>query len=117
MTAAIIITFCVLLLVAYLFDLTSSATKIPSVILLLVLGWLVKQGVEFLGIQVPNLDEVLPVFATLGLILIVLEGSLELELNKSKVGLIVKSLLGALLPILILGFGFAMGLQYLGGYV
>jgi len=116
MTAAIIITFCALLLIAYLFDLTSARTKIPSVILLLALGWLVKQTTVFLGITVPNLDEVLPVFATLGLILIVLEGSLELELNKSKIGLITKSLLGALLSMLALAFALAYLLNYIGGY-
>jgi hypothetical protein len=33
MTTAIIITFCILLLVAYVFDLTSSKTKIPGEIL------------------------------------------------------------------------------------
>jgi cell volume regulation protein A len=113
MTAAIIITFCVLLLVAYLFDLTSARTRIPSVILLLALGWFVKQATVFLGLEIPNLDDVLPVFATLGLILIVLEGSLELELNKSKVGLITKSLLGALLSMLVLAFGLAYLLHYL----
>jgi hypothetical protein len=32
-----------LLLVAYLFDLTASRTQIPSVILLLVLGWFVRE--------------------------------------------------------------------------
>jgi Kef-type K+ transport system membrane component KefB len=37
----VIITICALLLIAYLFDLTSSKSKIPSVILLLLLGWLV----------------------------------------------------------------------------
>jgi hypothetical protein len=35
MTTTIIIVLCVLVLAAYLFDLTSAKTKIPSVILLL----------------------------------------------------------------------------------
>jgi hypothetical protein len=37
----------------------------------------------------------------IGLILIVLEGSLELELNRSKVGLIKKSSIGAFLPLVL----------------
>ena len=84
MTATIIITFCILLLLAYLFDISSSKTKIPSIILLLLLGWGVKQITLFLDIHLPTFDYALPVLGTLGLILIVLEGTLELELNKSK---------------------------------
>lgn len=75
----IIITFCVLLLIAYVFDLTASKTKVPSVILLLLLGWAVKQITVGLTIQLPDFSPVLPLLGTVGLILIVLEGSLELE--------------------------------------
>ncbi len=39
MTGTIMITFCSLLLIVYLFDPTSSKTRIPSVILFLLLGW------------------------------------------------------------------------------
>ncbi|WP_317896796.1 sodium:proton antiporter [Aurantibacillus circumpalustris] len=96
MTTAIIITFCSLLLVAYLFDLTSFRTKIPSVILLLILGWSVRQFTDFFEIQLPHFDPILPILGTIGLILIVLEGSLELELNRSKLWLIIKSFFGAM---------------------
>lgn len=113
---SVIITVCILLLFGYLFDLTSAKTKIPSVILLLTLGWLVKQGVVFLGIQVPDLTALLPVLGTIGLILIVLEGSLELEFNKSKIKLIKKSFIIALLPMLALGFLFAYLFHYFGYY-
>lgn len=84
MTTTIIITICVLLLLAYVFDISSALTKIPSVILLLMLGWAAKQTVELFNIHIPDLNPLLPVFGTIGLILIVLEGTLELELNKSK---------------------------------
>ncbi len=116
MTSAIIITFCSLLLLAYLFDLTFAKTKIPSVILLLLLGWLVKQLVFFFEIQLPNFSTFLPVFGTLGLILIVLEGVLELELNKSKISLIKKSFLGALLPMLALSFLIAGLFSFYGNF-
>jgi cell volume regulation protein A len=116
MTTTIIITFCSLLLIAYLFELSSSKTRIPSVILLLLLGWLVRQLTIFLDIQLPDFSAILPIFATIGLILIVLEGSLELELNKSKVGLIRKSFFGAFIPILILAFSLAYLFHHLGNY-
>ncbi len=107
MTTSIIITFCVLLLIAYIFDLTSSKTKIPSVILLLLLGWMVKQIAAFSGLEVPDLSPALPLLGSVGLILIVLEGSLDLEFNKGKLPLIKKSFLGALLPMLVLPFALA----------
>ncbi len=116
MTTTIIITFCILLLIAYVFDLTSSKTKIPSVILLLLLGWSVRQLTVLLDFHLPDFSPILPVLGTVGLILIVLEGSLELELNKSKFGLIRKSFLGALVPLISLAFLLAFAFQYFGHF-
>ncbi len=116
MTTTIIITFCILLLIAYVFDLTSSKTKIPSVILLLLLGWSVRQLTVLLDFHLPDFSPILPVLGTVGLILIVLEGSLELELNKSKFGLIRKSFLGALVPLIALAFLLAFAFQYFGHF-
>jgi len=116
MTTTIIITFCILLLIAYVFDVTASKTKIPSVILLLLLGWSVRQLTVLLDIQHPDFSPILPVLGTVGLILIVLEGSLELELNKSKFGLIRKSFLGALVPMIALAFLLAFAFRYFGHF-
>ena len=41
-TTTIIIIICTLLLLAYVFDISSTLTKVPSVILLLLLGWMVR---------------------------------------------------------------------------
>ena len=101
---------------AYLFALTSAKTKIPSVLLLLILGWAIKQITVFLNIQLPDFNPALPVIATIGLVLIVLEGSLELKIDRTKTGLILKSFLGALFPIIILTFAIAYGFHYFGGY-
>lgn len=114
MTTTIIITICTLLLLAYIFDITSAKTKIPSVILLLVLGWIVRQSVDFFELRVPNLTAILPILGTVGLILIVLEGSLELELNKSKLSMISKSSIVALFPMLLFSFALAWAFQYFG---
>ncbi len=114
MTESAIIAFCSLLLVAYVFHLTSSKTKIPSVILLLLVGWLIKQATIIFEYDMPDLSFILPVLGTIGLILIVLEGSFELDLNKSKLKVIRKSFFGALFPIFILAFGLSYLFQYLG---
>ncbi|MGB3085650.1 MAG: hypothetical protein WBB21_13080 [Saprospiraceae bacterium] len=103
-----------LLLLAYVFDISSPLTKIPSVILLLLLGWFVKQITDIFHLHTPDLNPLLPIFGTIGLILIVLEGSLELELNKSKLPIITKSILNALIPMFALAFLFAFTFQYFG---
>lgn len=110
----LIITICILLILAYIFDITSSKTKIPSVILLLALGWTVGQAASYFEIPIPNLTKILPILGTVGLILIVLEGSLELELNKSKFPFVIKTSLIAFLPMLIFSFGLAYAFQYFG---
>ena len=115
MTSAIIISICVLLLIAYIFDVSSPKTRIPSVILLLLVGWAVRQGANFLGLHIPDLSPILPVIGTVGLILVVLEGSLEVELNRSKLGLIVRSTVVALLPIILLSMLLAMAFEHFDG--
>lgn len=115
MTTSIIISLCGLLLFAYIFDVSSARTKIPSVILLLFLGWGVKQVATFFKIDIPNLTSVLPILGTIGLILIVLEGSLELELTKSKLPFVRKSSIIAFLPIIIISFTLAYIIHYYSG--
>ena len=115
MTSAIIISICVLLLIAYIFDVSSPKTRIPSVILLLLVGWAARQGANFLGLHIPDLSPILPVIGTVGLILVVLEGSLEVELNRSKLGLIVRSTVVALLPIILLSMLLALAFEHFDG--
>jgi len=104
------------LLIAYLFDLSAAKTKIPSVILLLLLGWLLHQLTAFLDLHLPDFSGFLPILGSIGLILIVLEGSLELNLSKSKIGLIRKSFFGALLTMFVLTIVLSFLFHYLGGY-
>jgi len=100
MTAPAIIAVCSLLLLSYIFDISSSKIKIPSVILLLALGWIVRQGADIIGFPVPDLHPLLPVLGTIGLILIVLEGSLELKLKRKKLPFITKSFLIAFISLI-----------------
>ncbi|MEO9210216.1 MAG: cation:proton antiporter [Ginsengibacter sp.] len=112
MPITIIIIICLLLLLAYLFDLTSSLTKIPSVILLLILGWACRQATDFFSYEIPDLSNILPIFGTVGLILIVLEGALELDLNKSKLPLVRKSFLGSLSSMLLISLLVSVAIYY-----
>ncbi|MEM8521356.1 cation:proton antiporter [Flavobacterium sp. PL12] len=110
MTITWIIILCLLILVAYAFDLSSKHTKIPTVIIMLIMGFSIHQGINFFEIKIPNLDLMLPVIGTIGLILIVLEAGLDLELNKNKKKVITSSFFSALIPLvfLLLIFGFAI---------
>lgn len=96
-----VIVVCVLLIVAYLFDISSKYTRIPSVIMLLALGWIVRRITNTTGVQMPDLYTILPSLGSFGLILIVLEGALELEINSGKVHVLRKSFIMALLPLLL----------------
>ena len=112
MPTGIIIVICALLLFAYFFDLTAAKTRIPSIILLLLLGWIVRQITGTFHVAVPDLSSALPVLGTLGLILIVLDGTLELELNRSKLPVIKKSVIASVLQVLLLAFLLAAAFRY-----
>lgn len=112
MTTAFILSICVLLLLAYFFDLTASITKIPSVILLLLLGWLAQQTCYFFDIKMPNLEILLPILGTVGLILIVLDGALELQLNKERIPIVKSSFWMAILPMAFMAIVFTVFIKY-----
>lgn len=116
MVAAVIISICVLLLISYFFDITTNYTKIPSVILLLAVGWVVQQVSGLFDYSIPDLFPILPLLGTIGLILIVLEGALELELNKSKMQIVKKSSLMALAPLVIMSLSIALYLNLEWGF-
>jgi|SRR6218665_191058 len=115
MTTSLIITLCILVLIAYAFDLSSKRTKIPTVIILLIMGYLIKCSVDFINIDIPSLDFLLPALGTIGLILIVLEAGLDLELNTKKKAILSKSFLSALLPLMALFLLIGFAIHYYTG--
>ena len=107
----IIILSCTVLL-SYAFDLISTRTKLPSVVLLLATGMIGRQITDHLDTVIPGVDVLLPALGTIGLILIVLEGGLDLELSGGKHKLIGRTLLSALLG-LVLSMLVIAGIFYL----
>ncbi len=73
-----------LVIFSYLFDLFASKTKLPSILLLLILGISLKLMSDHFQWQSINFLRILPTLGTVGLILIVFEGSLELKYDKHK---------------------------------
>jgi Kef-type K+ transport system membrane component KefB len=112
MNFAIIITICVLLLLSYVFTISSSKTKIPSVILLLILGWASKNLINIFHIVIPDLNPLLPILGSVGLVLIVLEGSLELKLTKEKLPFVKKTFVTAIVPLIITAIIIAFTFSY-----
>jgi NhaP-type Na+/H+ or K+/H+ antiporter len=80
-----------------LFDAFSRKTKFPSVILLMATGIIFRVFISLSGYDdFAFLDNLIPVLGTVGLILIVLEGAVELEINRKKMPLILKGFIAAL---------------------
>ena len=103
----IVIIGSLIIIVSYLFNLVAKRYSIPSVLLLIVLGIALKGGVAALGAKAPDLQGVLEVLGTIGLIMIVLEASLDLELSGSKRKLISRAFFTALVNLLLASFGIA----------
>ena len=79
-----------------MFDALARRTKFPAVILLMVTGMIIRAiAAAYSSDLVGVLDSLIPVLGTIGLILIVLEGALELEISKEKLPLIIKGFVAA----------------------
>lgn len=96
-TNNILITLSALVILSYLFNIIARYVKIPSVILLLATGAALKFFGDRFGIHLSGIPFFLTLFGDLGLIMIVLEGSLDLSLTRQKIPLIGKSILSAIL--------------------
>lgn len=104
-----------LVIFSYLFDLIAGKTKIPSVILLLFLGIGIHLVADYFGWLKINFTPILPALGTLGLILIVFEGALELKYSKSKNTVIKRSFLSALIILLSTAVLITAGFWYISG--
>lgn len=87
----------VIIIISYLFNLISKKWSIPSVLLLIILGIIIRYstGIE----HIDGTSPILGILGVVGLIMIVLEASLDLELKKEKIGLIIKSFSVALIAL------------------
>ena len=99
-SSILIIVLSLSVLISYAFDLFSSRFKTPSVLLLVLLGIITRQATGYFNVQVPYVNTILPTLGTLGLILIVLEGGLDLELHADRLSVIRRTLLASLLSII-----------------
>lgn len=101
----LIIALSCVIIFSHIFNFVSKRTKVPSVILLILLGVGIKLVMDY-----NNYDQDALIFSTLevlgivGLIMIVLEAAIDLELSKEKWPIIWKSFLVALLSLMVCAF-------------
>ncbi len=95
-TLSILIVLPLLIIFSYVFDIIARKTKFPAVILLMFTGISVRLATTIYGIDnFDFLEGLIPVLGTIGLILIVLEGALELNITVNKLPVIIKGFLAA----------------------
>tara|TARA_X000001036_G_scaffold314775_1_gene293237 strand:+ start:3207 stop:4466 length:1260 start_codon:yes stop_codon:yes gene_type:complete len=95
-TGSILILLPLIIIFSYFFDLLAKKTKFPSVILLMITGMIARAIANQYGFEnTVLLNSLIPVLGTIGLILIVMEGALELEIKKEKIGIIFSGFLAA----------------------
>ncbi|MBF9239848.1 cation:proton antiporter [Hymenobacter sp. BT683] len=111
----ILIFLSVAVIVSYLFDIAARATKIPSVLMLLLTGIALKQAADYSGFVVRIPLVTLQLLGIVGLILIVLEESLHLKIQPGKGPLIRRAFAAAALMLVSQAYAIAWLLQwYLG---
>ena len=107
----ILIVLCSLVLISHVFNVVAKYLRIPSVLLLISLGALLKYGSLYFNVRIFEISDFVSFLGSIGLILIVLEGVLDLRIERKNIGIIRKSF-GAALFILLLSVGFIASLFY-----
>ncbi len=97
----LIIAACLLVIFSYLFNLFANKSGVPSVLLLLATGIIVREIIVYQDISVIIPPRVVEVFGILGLIMIVLEAGLDLEVSRNKLKLIRNAFFSALFILVI----------------
>jgi NhaP-type Na+/H+ or K+/H+ antiporter len=112
---SILIGLSVAVILSYLFDVVARATRVPSVLMLLLTGIALRQTADYFDFAFVIPHVVLEIFGIIGLIMIVLEGALDLKLTRDKAPLIRRSFLAAALMLVVQAVAIALVLQaYVG---
>ncbi len=110
-TYTIIIASTIIIIMSYFFNILARKTNIPSVLMLIVLGIIIKQVLDLFGHDQINFFPILEIIGVVGLIMIVLEAALDLEIKRSKLPMIIKSFSVALISLILSSYIIALILQ------
>jgi Kef-type K+ transport system membrane component KefB len=105
----IIIACSLIVIISSLFNWVSKLTNIPSVLLLIGLGMIIRWGTNQFGLSDKELglDNLLEILGNVGLVFIVLEAALDLKLEKKKLPLLFRSFIVAAVGLSATMFGLA----------
>ncbi|WP_158977024.1 cation:proton antiporter [Cellulophaga sp. L1A9] len=92
----LIIEVSVIIILSFLFNSIAKKTNIPAVLMLIVLGVGLQFGLKYVNSDAIDFFPILEILGIVGLIMIVLEAALELELKREKLMPILKSFVVAL---------------------
>jgi Kef-type K+ transport system membrane component KefB len=108
----VLIITCTIVIVSYLFSIFSTYVKVPSVLLLLIFGMVLRfiADTQHWGIDFP--EQLTELFGTVGLVMIVLEAGLDLQIESNKFRLIRNSFIAALTIFVLSAAGIATVLNY-----
>ncbi len=111
------------LLIAFAVERLDRASGLPSVIVMIALGLLARPVLDALGILVNGISTLMPVAGVIALVLIVLEGALDIELKRERLRLAFTAFALAAGALLVYGAAFAaiavrlLSLTYLQGAI
>lgn len=97
----LIIEVSIIIILSFLFNGLSKKTNIPAVLMLIVLGVVLQYILKYFNNESLNFFPILEVLGIVGLIMIVLEAALELELKRDKLIPILKSFAVALIGLIL----------------
>ncbi|NJN42652.1 MAG: sodium:proton exchanger [Flammeovirgaceae bacterium] len=110
----IIIGLALVIIISFLFDKVAKKTSVPSVLMLIAFGIGIRQGLDYFQIESGDqLFGTLELLGIIGLIMIVLEAALDLELRADKAPVIIKALGVALVALIASSLGIAYLIQQL----
>lgn len=109
----IIILLSSIVILSYFFTVISKKTNIPSVLLLIGTGVAIKYLSGQYGLPLQDVDFLVKILGAVGLIMIILEAGLDLDVTRNKIGLIRNSFFSALIIFLVSALGIAYLIHYL----
>lgn len=108
----LIIAGAIIIILSYFYNIIARKTNVPAVLMLIVTGMIIRFILESMGVHERDWFPTLEVLGIVGLIMIVLEAALELELTKEKWPIIWKSFLVALIALVLSTFAVAVVINF-----
>lgn len=111
-SSVLVLIFASVVILSYFFNVVSNKTRIPSVLLLMGSGMLFAFFEKSTIVSAQTINKLVEVLGIMGLIMIILEASLDLHITKDKKVMIIKAFLSGLIIFLVSSFSIAYLLNY-----